>query len=379
VTAANVSKATLKLYLSPGFAPSGSLNFYPVTSQWSESTLTAATVPAVGATPFAADVPLGPANSFLVVDVTELVQAWLNGPSNGGIENNGIAIEAATATTYAVFDTKEDVLTGHEPRLEIVLLDSGPQGPPGPAGPAGSQGVQGVPGATGPQGPIGPAGAQGPVGINNRGVWSASNSYNVNDAVTDAGSFWLALQPTTANTATPSTSCEPSAAGCAADWQLLASAITSLNSLNGLSCSVSGANGTVSLSFANNGVATLTCNVPTTSPPPPPPANAFCNASQYLQTFAPNTSTNIGTTALPAGYSEWYAATVTGTSSAQLSITLTGTAGIQFSVYTNCAESMVLASGVTSAVIPGTGTYYIQVSGTNPSISGNWSMSLSNP
>jgi hypothetical protein len=164
VASANVSKATLKLYLSPGFAPSGSLNFYPVTSGWTESTLTAATAPTVGTTPFATDVPLGPANSFLVLDVTELVQAWLNGPSNGGIENNGIAIEAATATTYAVFDTKEDVLTGHEPRLEIVLLDSGPQGPPGPAGPAGETGPQGPQGPLGPVGATGPAGPQGPQG-----------------------------------------------------------------------------------------------------------------------------------------------------------------------------------------------------------------------
>lgn len=164
VTAANVAKATLKLYLSPGLAPSGSLNFYPVTSGWTESTLNASTAPTIGATPIAANVALGPANSFLVVDVTELVQAWLSGPSNGGIANDGIAIEPATETTYAVFDTKEDIVTSHEPRLEIALLDSGPQGPQGPPGPAGAAGPAGQTGPTGPTGPGGPAGATGPAG-----------------------------------------------------------------------------------------------------------------------------------------------------------------------------------------------------------------------
>jgi hypothetical protein len=45
----------------------------------------------------------------------------------------------------------------------------------------------------------------------------------VNDAVSDAGSYWLALVPSSANTATPNSSCEPSQPGCTAYWQLLAS------------------------------------------------------------------------------------------------------------------------------------------------------------
>jgi hypothetical protein len=197
VAAANVSKATLKLYLSPGLAPSGSLNFYPVTSGWTESTLSAATTPTVGATPFAADVPLAPANSFLVVDVTELVQAWLNGPSNGGIENNGIAIEAATPTTYAVFDSKEDIFTSHEPRLEIVLLDSGPQrpqGPQGPAGPQGPVGAQGTPGATGPMGPAGPTQAPAAYGATFSGGVNVGRGYtstNIGNITLPAGAFFL--------------------------------------------------------------------------------------------------------------------------------------------------------------------------------------------
>src|SRR5260370_34062270 len=42
-------------------------------------------------------------------------------------------------------------------------------------------------------------------GINNRGAWQSASNYNANDAVTDGGSFWLALvtntnsEPSTSN------------------------------------------------------------------------------------------------------------------------------------------------------------------------------------
>ena len=383
VAAANVIKATLKLYLSPLTAPTGAIDIYPITGSWSESTLSSSSTPTLAASPFAPGINVGGANSFVVVDVTQLVQEWLS----GSIANDGIALVAHTNSTYAVFDSKESTVTSHEPRLEIVLANGGPQGaaatiqvgptttlgpngqasvtnsgtanaavlnfalpqgqpgatgpagtaatltvgttstgmpgsqamvtnagtanaallnflipqgpvgatgPQGPAGATGSQGSvgpQGPVGQTGPQGPVGPPGAtgasgavgpigaQGPqgipgpaginnqgawnasanynlndavslsnsywlsiipnnttqpsssnlktwqllaAGINNRGAWSASTNYDVNDAVIDQGSFWLALAPTSANTASPNTSCEPSQAACSADWQLLA-------------------------------------------------------------------------------------------------------------------------------------------------------------
>jgi len=93
------------------------------------------------------------------------------------------------------------------------------------------------------------------VGINNRGAWSASNSYNPNDAVTDQGSYWLALA-TNGNS-------EPGIAN--SDWQQLAAAgaLTSFNNLNGSPCSIKGTTGTIALSFAtSNGALTLNCNVP---------------------------------------------------------------------------------------------------------------------
>lgn len=274
--AANVAKATLKLYFSPGVKPVGAIDLYPVSSPWNESTVGPSAPPTINTSSPGAvtNIPVGTTNSFLVVDVTSLVKDWLNGSSNGGLDNEGLALVADTATTYAVFDSKESIVTSHEPRLEIVLNNNGPQGaagpqgPVGPAGPAGATGAQGGQGLPGPAGAIGP---QGPIGINNRGTWnssaqynqndavsdassywldlipnqssepnannpnwqllaaginnrgawSASNSYNVNDAVSDGGSFWLALVPTS-GTANPSSSCEPSQVGCSADWQQLA-------------------------------------------------------------------------------------------------------------------------------------------------------------
>jgi hypothetical protein len=270
-TGADVAKATLKLYLSLGTTPSGTISIYPVTSAWSESALSASSPPTRSSIPFATGLAVGNSDSYLVVDVTTLVQDWLNGAANGGFANDGIALVAGTSSSYVVFDSKESVVTSHEPRLEIVLVNSGPQGPQGPVGPigqAGAQGIQGIPGPMGATGTPGPIGINNrgtwtgstaynqndavsdassfwlalianqssepnlfnpnwqllAAGINNRGVWSSSNNYNVNDAVSDAGSFWLALVPSSANTAaTPISSCEPSQQGCTAYWQLLAS------------------------------------------------------------------------------------------------------------------------------------------------------------
>ncbi len=219
VAAANVAKATLKLYLSPGTNPSGTIDIYPITSAWTEATLNASSPPALVSTAFATGISVGKANSFLVVDVTQLVKDWLNGSANGGIDNDGIALVADTSTTYVVLDSKEGVVTSHhEPRLEIVLANSGPQGPVGPQGPQGSQGFQGLQGSAGPQGMVGATGAtgaQGPIGISNRGTWTSTVQYKQNDAVSDANSFWLTLIPNQGS--------EPNVNN--PNWQLLAAGI----------------------------------------------------------------------------------------------------------------------------------------------------------
>ncbi|HEY6388718.1 MAG TPA: DNRLRE domain-containing protein, partial [Candidatus Acidoferrum sp.] len=254
VAATNVQKATLKLFLSPLTVPTGAIDIYPVTGSWTESTLSTSSAPTLAATPIASDVTLGMANTFLVVDVTQLVQDWLNGTANGGFANDGIALVAHTGSSYAVFDSKESVVTSHEPRLEIALANTGAQGPQGSQGPAGATGATGATGGTGapgsaatlqvgttmtvpagtpasalnggtpnaavlnfliPQGPIGMTGPQGPVGINNRNMWGMGNSYNPNDAVSYNNSFWLA-------TAVDNGAQPPSGNP---NWQLLAAGI----------------------------------------------------------------------------------------------------------------------------------------------------------
>jgi collagen triple helix repeat protein/stigma-specific protein Stig1 len=83
----------------------------------------------------------------------------------------------------------------------------GPAGPPGPAGapgatgatgPMGAQGPAGPMGLTGAQGPTGPAGPQGPAGpsgITNRGSWVPTTAYQINDSVSYNGASWIALMP----------------------------------------------------------------------------------------------------------------------------------------------------------------------------------------
>lgn len=86
IAAANVAKATLKLYIGPCLNPNGELNIYPVTSEWSESTLSLSSPPTLASTAIASNIAVGKSNSFLVIDVTELVSAvaggireWRNG------------------------------------------------------------------------------------------------------------------------------------------------------------------------------------------------------------------------------------------------------------------------------------------------------------
>src|SRR6266581_7738754 len=52
-------------------------------------------------------------------------------------------------------------------------------------------------------GPIGPPGPTGPPGINNQGAWNSTTAYNQNDAVFDAGSYWLATASNTGSAPSP--------------------------------------------------------------------------------------------------------------------------------------------------------------------------------
>src|SRR5712692_7989639 len=127
-------------------------------------------------------------------------------------------------------DTRTVVVVSGNNDLSVTLLpnlatgpigppgpkgDPGPQGGTGPAGPAGPAGDAGPTGATGATGATGPAGPQGPPGLNNQGVWNSTTAYNLNDAVFDAGSYWLATASNTNSEPSPTNT----------NWQILAAGI----------------------------------------------------------------------------------------------------------------------------------------------------------
>ena len=120
-TADNVAKATLKLYVSAVNSPS-SFDVYRITGSWNEDSITSATP--LTLVPEATGVTPSGANSFLVIDLTQLVKDWLSGAQ----PNNGIALVAATSNTLISFDSKESFVTSHEPRLEITLTSRGAKG-----------------------------------------------------------------------------------------------------------------------------------------------------------------------------------------------------------------------------------------------------------
>jgi Bacterial Ig-like domain (group 2) len=301
-SAVTVNKATLRLYVDAVFA-GGQFDVYnlPSTPTWSEKTLKYSTPPPALGTSATGGHPItvssSSLNNFLLIDITSTVQGWLSNPSS----NNGVALALVGSTGYFSFDSKESFLTAHQPELEIVLNGpagaqglqgaQGPQGSTGATGPTGPAGATGATGATGPigvglQGPSGTNGTNGTdgVGFKFRNAFDSTATYAVNDVVTFNGSTYVA----TAANQGPSNS-NPDVNSAA--WTLMAqqgatgpagaagatgpqgprgvqgpagppgsSGLISFNNLNAMPCFISGTAGTIALSFATNGVATLTCN-----------------------------------------------------------------------------------------------------------------------
>jgi hypothetical protein len=157
----DVARATLRLWVNTVTKP-GMFDLHTVKGGWTEEAITAATAPPprrdeiTGIPVTAAD-----RNAFVVVDLTELVQDWLDRTT----ENNGVALLPGAVGIAVAFDSKENTGTSHEPRLDITLKGfSGAVGPPGPPGPSGATGPPGPAGPPGPPGPIGSAGPSGPPG-----------------------------------------------------------------------------------------------------------------------------------------------------------------------------------------------------------------------
>ena len=161
---ATVAKATLRLYVD-AVGKAGSFDVYELHNSWSENKLTFNSPPpvlgmsATGGKPIA--ITTSSLNQFILIDVTTLVQEWLN----GSLQNNGVALALTTAGGSFSFDSKESLLTANGPELEVVLGGAGGSGPPGPQGLTGPQGPSGPPGTQGSVGPAGPAGPKGDTGV----------------------------------------------------------------------------------------------------------------------------------------------------------------------------------------------------------------------
>src|SRR5437762_4032481 len=159
VSASQLNKATLRVFVS-GLSNAGSFDVVLVNGTWNEKSVTYGNRPNLGNV-IAAGVPVvaSSKNTFINVDVTSAMQAWLSGSAN-----NGIAIVPSASSPISVtFDSKEAINTSHEPQL--LFSFNGPVGPQGVQGAQGVQGLQGPPGVDGAQGPKGDPGAQGPAGV----------------------------------------------------------------------------------------------------------------------------------------------------------------------------------------------------------------------
>ena len=193
-----VTKATLRLYVD-GFLTPGQFDVYEIDQPWNEFLTTWNNAPPLGASATGNNpvhIALPNNTTFILVDITDLVQQWVNGT----VTNNGIAIALTTSYGSFTLESKENTETSHEPELEVALAGAqgaqGPQGPPGPEGPAGPQGDQGPAGTNGLNGTNGQ-------GFTFRNAFNNGTSYNPYDVVTYSGSTYEASVAIPAGGGTP--------------------------------------------------------------------------------------------------------------------------------------------------------------------------------
>jgi hypothetical protein len=157
LTGAGIAKANLVLFVNK-IGTAGAVNINAASGAWTETGVTGFNSP-VMAMNVANSVPVNTAGSYITVDATTLVKAWIDGTlSNAGII---VSADPAYAGTSIFFDSKENVATSHPAMLQVVLT-GGNSG--GGTGATGAQGIQGAQGLTGATGPIGPDGAPGVTG-----------------------------------------------------------------------------------------------------------------------------------------------------------------------------------------------------------------------
>jgi hypothetical protein len=168
-SSASVSKASITLFVNKLGSP-GAIDIYAANGSWTEAAVNGDNAPSPGLV-IASQLPVTTASTYITIDATALVKAWLDGT----FANSGILILAdpSSASTSVLFDSKESSTTSHPASLQVTLAGTGAQGPSGlqgAQGPQGPAGPQGVPGSQGAQGLSGASTAQ----INQRTTFSFS-------------------------------------------------------------------------------------------------------------------------------------------------------------------------------------------------------------
>src|SRR5438067_1047591 len=121
VTPAMISKAYVKVYLTAVTAQ-GKFDAYAVNATWGEKTVTYNTRPALGAAVAGATgINVTTASSYVIIDITALLQSWLSGAQ----PNYGLALGPSTGSSIsATAESKESTTTGHVSELEILFVGS---------------------------------------------------------------------------------------------------------------------------------------------------------------------------------------------------------------------------------------------------------------
>ena len=111
-----IDKATLRLWVEQ-VQVAGSVELHRVDGSWDESTLSASSAPA---TTFLDNVAISLADEkhFVTVDVTDVVQDWLDGTE----PNNGIALLPYVTDVKVRLDSKENSQTSHPMEIEVALV-----------------------------------------------------------------------------------------------------------------------------------------------------------------------------------------------------------------------------------------------------------------
>ncbi|MEO7318918.1 MAG: DNRLRE domain-containing protein [Chthoniobacteraceae bacterium] len=123
-TANQIAKASLRLWCAGG-RNGGVCSVSPVRGIWSEAKngISAKALPAIAAAPTTTGGVDQP-QSFMILDVTELVREWVSGTPNWGLRIRGAFFsgpDGAIPPMNLFFDSKENRSTGHLPTLQIVL------------------------------------------------------------------------------------------------------------------------------------------------------------------------------------------------------------------------------------------------------------------